>query len=96
MDVEILKKVALFDGMTSAQLRKLAAALREVKFPGSAHIFKEGTEGTSMFIISEGKVRISKQVRDVEKTLVVLTPGAFFGEMSILNNKPRSATATTR
>ena len=45
MDVEILKKVALFDGMTSAQLRKLAAAIREVKFPGSAHIFKEGTEG---------------------------------------------------
>lgn len=42
MDVEILRKVALFEGMTSAQLRKLAAALKEAKFPGSAHIFKEG------------------------------------------------------
>ena len=54
MDVEILRKVALFEGMTSAQLRKLAAALKETKFPGSTHIFKEGEAGTSMFIIVEG------------------------------------------
>lgn len=47
-----------------------------------------------MFVIQSGKVRISKTVRDVEKTLVVLGPGEFFGEMSILNNQPRSATAT--
>ncbi|MEZ4273364.1 MAG: Crp/Fnr family transcriptional regulator [Myxococcota bacterium] len=47
-----------------------------------------------MFVIQSGKVRISKTVRDVEKTLVVLGDGEFFGEMSILNNKPRSATAT--
>ena len=46
-----------------------------------------------MFVIQAGKVRICKQVRDVEKTLVVIGPGEFFGEMSILNNQPRSATA---
>ena len=46
-----------------------------------------------MFIVQSGKVRISKTVRGVEKTLVILGAGEFFGEMSILNNEPRSATA---
>ncbi len=57
-------------------------------------LFREGEQGKEMYVVQAGKVRISKQVRDVEKTLVVLGAGAFFGEMSILNNKPRSATAT--
>jgi CRP/FNR family transcriptional regulator, cyclic AMP receptor protein len=63
-------------------------------FPTGHVLFKEGEPGNEMFVIQAGKVRISKTVRDVEKTLVVLGAGEFFGEMSILNNKPRSATAT--
>lgn len=47
-----------------------------------------------MYVIQSGRVRISKQVRDIEKTLAVLGPGEFFGEMAILNSKPRTAIAT--
>lgn len=94
MDVEILRKVALFEGMTSAQLRKLAAALKESKFPGSSHIFKEGSPGTSMFIIVEGKVRISKMVPGIgEEALAILERGQYFGEMSLIEEGPRSADA---
>ena len=57
-------------------------------------LFREGEAGKVMYVVQSGKVRISKAVRDVEKTLVVLGAGEFLGEMSILNNKPRSATAT--
>jgi len=64
------------------------------EFPAGHVLFKEGDSGKEMFVIQSGKVKISKAVRDVEKTLVVLGPGDFFGEMAILNNKPRSATAT--
>lgn len=64
------------------------------EFPTGHLLFRDGEPGKEMFVIQAGKVRISKTVRGVEKTLVVLGPGAFFGEMSILNNKPRSATAT--
>ena len=63
-------------------------------FPPGHVLFKDGDSGKEMFVVQSGKVRISKQIRDVEKTLVVLGPGEFFGEMAILNNKPRSATAT--
>ena len=94
MDVEILRKVALFEGMTSAQLRKLAAALGESRFPGSSHIFKEGSAGTSMFIIVEGKVRISKMVPGIgEEALAILERGHYFGEMSLIEDGPRSADA---
>ena len=64
------------------------------EFPAGHVLFRDGEVGLEMFIIQSGRVRISKTVRGLEKTLVVLGPGAFFGEMSILNNKPRSATAT--
>ncbi len=47
-----------------------------------------------MFVLRSGRVRITKQVRGGEKTFAVLGPGEFFGEMAILNNRPRSATAT--
>jgi CRP-like cAMP-binding protein len=64
------------------------------EFTRGTVLFRDGEPGKEMFVLQAGKVRISKTVRDVEKTLVILGPGAFFGEMSILNNKPRSATAT--
>src|SRR5688572_24547789 len=46
-----------------------------------------------MFVLQSGRVRISKQIRDMTKTLAVLGPGEFFGELAILNGKPRTATA---
>jgi len=63
--------------------------------PEKTVIFHEGDPGSDMYIIQSGRVNISKKVRNIEKTLVMLEAGEFFGEMSILNDKPRSATATT-
>ncbi len=63
-------------------------------FTAGTVLFREGDNGKEMYVVQSGKVRISKVVRDVEKTLVELGAGEFFGEMSILNDKPRSANAT--
>jgi CRP-like cAMP-binding protein len=65
------------------------------KFPAGAALFQEGDRGEEMYIIQSGKVKISKRIRGVEKTLATLEKGEFFGEMAILNDKPRSATAET-
>ncbi len=54
----------------------------------------EGETGEEMFIIQSGEVRIHKKVRDKETTLAILKAGDFFGEMSIIDNEPRSASAT--
>ncbi len=64
-------------------------------FPAGTNLFKEGEVGREMFVIQSGKVKITKKVRGEEQVLATLGPGEFFGEMAILNNKPRSATAAT-
>jgi len=64
-----------------------------MKVPAGTVIFQENAPGQDMYIIQKGKVKITKQVKDIVKTLVVLDRGEFFGEMSILNDKPRSASA---
>lgn len=56
-------------------------------------MFREGEAGCTMFVVRKGRVRISKQVRNVQKTFAVLGPGEFFGEMSIINGVPRTASA---
>jgi len=63
------------------------------EFPPETVLFREGETGNQMFVVQSGSVRIQKQVRDTEKVLAILSAGEFFGEMAILNNKPRSATA---
>ncbi|MEK6743484.1 MAG: cyclic nucleotide-binding domain-containing protein [Nitrospirota bacterium] len=64
-------------------------------FPAGTVLFREGDKGEEMFILQSGKVKISKKIRGVEKTLATLEKGEFFGEMAILNDKPRSASAET-
>ena len=61
-------------------------------YPKGTILFKEGDVGNEMYIIHKGKVRVTKKIRNVEKTLAILSKGDFFGEMAILNRKPRSAT----
>jgi len=65
------------------------------KIPPGTVLFHEGDKGEEMFIIQSGKIKISKRIRGVEKTLATLEKGEFFGEMAILNDKPRSASAET-
>ena len=61
--------------------------------PGEV-LFREGEAGQHMFVLQSGAVRITKDGKGGEKTLALLGPGEFFGEMAILNAKARNATAT--
>lgn len=63
------------------------------EFATGTVLFTEGEPGKEMYVIQSGQVAITKQVRDVEKVLAVLGPGEFFGEMAIISNKPRNASA---
>lgn len=64
------------------------------EFKRGAVLFREGEPGKEMYVLQSGRVAISKKARDVEKVLAVLGPGEFFGEMAIISNKPRNASAT--
>jgi len=62
-------------------------------YPAGARIFKEGEIGEAMYIIQSGQVKITKRTGDGEKTLVILSEGDFFGEMAVIDNESRSASA---
>src|SRR5262245_41320879 len=61
--------------------------------PTGTVLFREGEPGKEVFVVHSGKVAISKRVREVDKVLATLGPGEFFGEMAIISNRPRNATA---
>ncbi|HEY4180830.1 MAG TPA: Crp/Fnr family transcriptional regulator [Kofleriaceae bacterium] len=65
-------------------------------FPAGAVLFKEGQPGDFMYVVQSGEVEIRRNVGETERVLAVLPPGEFFGEMAILNGRPRSATAVVR
>ncbi len=64
-----------------------------VNFSPGEIIFEQGEHSKVMYIIQQGKVRILRTIQGVERTLGVLGTGEFFGEMAMLNNRPRSAAA---
>jgi CRP/FNR family transcriptional regulator, cyclic AMP receptor protein len=59
-------------------------------------LFREGDAGDFMYVIQTGAVEIRRSVGDVERVLAVLPPGEFFGEMALVNARPRSATAVVK
>jgi CRP-like cAMP-binding protein len=94
MDASLLKKVALFEGLTQSQLQKVAAIAHPRGYEAGACLFREGDTGTEMFIILEGKVRISQQVPGMgEEALAILEKGQYFGEMAVIEALPRTADA---
>ncbi len=61
--------------------------------PGTV-LFREGDPGFDMFVIHSGRVQLTRMLRGQEAVIANLPAGDFFGEMAIVNNRPRSATAT--
>ena len=66
------------------------------EFPAGTVLFEEGQPGDDMYIVVAGEVELRRQVGASERVLAVLRDGEFFGEMAILNARPRSATAVVR
>ena len=63
-------------------------------YPKDSMLFAEGEQGEELYIIQKGSVKISKIVDNNEVLLAVLKPGDIFGEMALLESKPRAASAT--
>ncbi|MEO8554508.1 MAG: cyclic nucleotide-binding domain-containing protein, partial [Kofleriaceae bacterium] len=61
-------------------------------FEAGTVLFEEGQPGDFMYVVSTGEVEIRRMVGETERVLAILPAGEFFGEMAILNGRPRSAT----
>lgn len=89
-----LKRVPIFSGVDDDSLSKIATVTSEKNYSKKNIVFHEGDYGDALYIIKNGRIKISKVAIDGrEKTLSILKTGDFFGEMAIFDNMPRSATS---
>jgi len=89
-------KVDLFKerGLSAAEMKLLATFSTEERFRDGSMMFREGEKGDKLYIVLDGRVRISKFIPGVgEEALTVLDRGEFFGEMALIDDAARSADA---
>jgi CRP-like cAMP-binding protein len=92
--IELLGKIKFFAGLPAAYLRRISEIGSEEEHQGGTTIFSEGDKGDKFYLIVDGAVRISKMVPGMgEEALAVHRSGAYFGEMALIDDSPRSAHA---
>jgi signal transduction histidine kinase len=87
-----LRRVALFEGLSDADLDLLEARAERVGVKAGENLFDEGDQGDRAYIVESGTLEILKQARDRELLVSTSGPGAVIGEMAILQAMPRTAT----
>ena len=90
--IEEIKSVPLFGGFGEKDLQRVAAIVKEVSFPAGKDIAKQGESGVGFHMIVDGQATVSVD-GVVHGTL---EPGSYFGEISLIDGGPRSATVTAK
>ena len=88
--IERIRSVPLFSDFGDKELQRVAAIAKEVEFPAGKVIAKQGETGVGFHMIVDGEVTVS--VEGIEHAK--LGPGSYFGEISLIDGGPRSATVT--
>ena len=89
---DLLGKVWLFERCSNRELDLLQDAATEMDFPVGKALTTQGEIGRHFMVIVEGEAEVTRDGTQI----AVLGPGSFFGEMSLLDGQPRTATVTTR
>ena len=91
--IQFLKTVPFFDRLSNRQLKTVSDIMFERSYDTDESIFDEGQPGAALFLILNGKVAVEIYRETSTTRLAVLESGAFFGEMALLDDTPRSANA---
>lgn len=91
-----LKAVPFFTQLNDHELDVVRSVASEKTYPKNAVVLTEGEAGDSLFMIQSGKVKVFIGDEDGREIILkILAPGSFFGEMSMIDKQPRSASVTT-
>ncbi len=92
---EIIRNIEFFSGLDQKTLRRIEEEAIVCQFESGETIVKEGELGLGMYVVISGKLEVSKKIPSGNLKLAELGPSQFFAEMSLIDDKPRSATVTT-
>jgi CRP/FNR family cyclic AMP-dependent transcriptional regulator len=92
--IPVLRTVPLFEGLDFRDLKKIELIVHERTFMPDEVVFHERQPGTGMYIIKKGLIKLTKTANGEKTKIAELGEGEFFGEMSLLEDYPRSAQAT--
>ncbi len=91
---DLLKQQILLEDLDSEGLNKISKIIKKYSLKKGEQLFKEKDETQGLWLIHSGKIEISRVTADGwRQTLAVLTPGHFFGELSIIENRRHVASA---
>ena len=94
-DEEVVRRAALFTALDDASAATLRASMSGIKISKGQVLFKEGDPGDRLFVVVEGKLKLGTSSGDGRENLLsILGPGDMFGELSLFDPGPRTATAT--
>ena len=92
---EVVRRAALFTALDDASAATLRESMSAVKVAKGQILFKEGDAGDRLFVVVEGKLKLGTSSGDGRENLLsILGPGDMFGELSLFDPGPRTATAT--
>ncbi|MCX8085420.1 MAG: cyclic nucleotide-binding domain-containing protein [Rhodocyclaceae bacterium] len=91
-----LSRFALFGGLTPVELAIVEGLLHRREYLAGEVIFDEGEEGQAIYLIDTGEVELLRRGRNGPERIATLEPGAFFGDMALLDDLPRLAQARAR
>ena len=95
MDTEVLREAPLFSGLDDEAAQALSASMDHSRLARGEVLFREGDEGNRLYVVTDGKVKLGRTSADGrENLLAILGPGQMFGELSLFDPGPRSATVT--
>lgn len=91
----VLQKIPLLTDLNEHDHEEIIKAISLEYFPAEHLLLKEGEKGSAMFIIKSGQVKIYHGDGEAEKEIALLGPNDFCGEMSLISDEPRNASAKT-
>jgi CRP/FNR family transcriptional regulator, cyclic AMP receptor protein len=90
--VDALRAAPLFEGLSDKELQEVALRTDDIDFPAGKVLCREGEIGSEFYVIMEGEAEVTRG----GEVIATDEPGAFFGEISLVEDVPRNATVTAK